>query len=112
VGLGPGARVDFVSRGVGVEIKAHGAAGDVAKQLRRYHATGKLDGLVLLTTCPSHLEIPEHGLGGLTVVIHLWAAASLLPRPGRNRQRAPLANPQQGARPGGIRTGARIAATG
>ena len=75
VSLGPGARIDFVSRGVGIEVKAHGAADDVTRQLRRYHATGKLDGLVLLTTCASHLEIPELGLGGLTVVIHLWAIA-------------------------------------
>lgn len=77
VSLGPGARVDFVSRGVGVEVKAHGAADDVARQLRRYHATGKLDGLVLFTTWPGYLEIPELGLGGLTVVIHLWAVAAL-----------------------------------
>ncbi len=80
VSLGPGARIDFVSRGVGVEIKIAGQADDVSKQLRRYHATGKLKGLVLLTTCGSHLQIPERGLGGLTAMIHLWAAISLLPR--------------------------------
>lgn len=92
VTLGPGAKIDFVSRGVGVEVKTAGSPADVSKQLRRYHATGKLEGLVLLTTRPEHLAgIPEHGLGGLTIVLNLWAVTSLLPRPAR-RQRAPLAS--------------------
>ena len=74
VSLGPGLRIDFVSRGIGVEIKTAGSPVDVSKQLRRYGTTYKLSALLLLTTCPSHLhQIPEHGYGVPTAVIGLSA---------------------------------------
>ena len=73
--LGPGRQIDFVSRGIGIEVKVAGSPVDVRKQLQRYAATGKLDALVLLTACPSHRrEIPEHGYGVPFAVIDLWAS--------------------------------------
>jgi hypothetical protein len=81
VTLGPGAKVDFVSRGVGIEVKTAGRPADVSEQLQRYHMTGKLNGLLLLTTRADHLaQIPEVGLGGVTVVINLWATVNPVPR--------------------------------
>jgi hypothetical protein len=73
VSLGPGLRIDFVSRGIGVEIKTAGSPVDISKQLRRYGTTYKLSALLLLTTCPSHLQIPEHGYGVPTAAIGLSA---------------------------------------
>jgi len=74
VSLGPGLRIDFVSRGIGVEIKTAGSPVDVRKQLQRYGTTYKLSALLLLTTCPSHLRrIPEHGYGVPTAAIGLSA---------------------------------------
>lgn len=63
VTLGPGAKIDFVSRRVGIEVKTAGRPADVASQLRRYYDTWKLDALVLLTTRADHVaEIPERRL--------------------------------------------------
>ena len=82
VSLGPGRRIDFVSRGIGVEVKVDGRPAEVRKQLQRYAAAGKLEALVLLTACPGHCrEIPEHGYGIPTAVIGLSAARSLPARP-------------------------------
>jgi hypothetical protein len=79
VSLGPGRRIDFISRGIGVEVKVGGRPVEVRKQLQRYAATGELRALVLLTACPGHRgEIPEHGYGVPTAVIDLAAARSLL----------------------------------
>lgn len=74
VSLGPGRRIDFVSRGIGLEIKTAGSPVDVSKQLRRYGTTYELSALLLLTTCPSHLhQLTEHGYGVPTAVIELRA---------------------------------------
>lgn len=81
VTLGPGAKIDFVSRGVGIEIKTAGSPTNVKKQLQRYHATGKLSCIVLLTTRADHIaEIPESGLGGITTIIPLWAYRDRTPQ--------------------------------
>jgi hypothetical protein len=62
VSLGQGRRIDFTSRGVGVEVKITGHPVEVRKQLQRYAASGRLQALVLFTACPGHRgEIPEHG---------------------------------------------------
>jgi hypothetical protein len=64
VSLGRGLRIDFTSRGVGVEVKIAGHPGEVRKQMQRYAASGRLQALVLFTSCPSHRgEISEHGYG-------------------------------------------------
>lgn len=82
VSLGRGLRIDFTSRGVGVEVKIAGQPVDVRKQMQRYAASGRLQALVLFTSCPSHRgEIPEHGYGIPTAVIDLWAARSLVAHP-------------------------------
>jgi hypothetical protein len=77
VSLGRGLQIDFTSRGVGVEVKIAGSPVEVRKQMQRYAASGRLQALVLFTSCPSHRgEIPEHGYGIPTAVIDLWAARS------------------------------------
>jgi hypothetical protein len=82
VSLGRGLRIDFTSRGVGVEVKIAGQPVEVRKQLQRYAASGRLQALVLFTACPGHRgEIPEHGYGIPTAVIDLSAARSLSARP-------------------------------
>ncbi len=87
VRLGRGGRIDFTSRGVGVEVKIAEHPVEVRKQLQRYAASGRLQALVLFTACPGHRgEIPEHGYGVLTAVIDLWASRSLSARP-RGRPR-------------------------
>jgi len=81
VSLGRGRRIDFTSRGVGVEVKIAGHPVEVRKQLQRYAASGRLQALVLFTACPGHRgEIPEHGYAVPTAVIDLSAARSLLAR--------------------------------
>lgn len=75
VRLGPGRQIDFVSRGVGIEVKVAGSSTEVHKQLQRYAAAGKLGALLLLTACPSHLrELPKYGYGVPTAVIDVWAS--------------------------------------
>jgi hypothetical protein len=64
VALGTGMRIDFVSRGLGIEVKTCGDAGEITCQLRRYGTSGKLAALLLLTTCPGHLsQLPDDGYG-------------------------------------------------
>jgi hypothetical protein len=82
VSLGCGLRIDFTSRGVGVEVKVAGHPVEVRRQMQRYAASGRLQALVLFTSCPSHRgEISEHGYGIPTAVIDLWAARSLVACP-------------------------------
>jgi hypothetical protein len=84
VELGPGMRIDFVSRGLGVEIKTAGNSAEVTGQLRRYAATGKLTALLLLTTFPGHVgQVPEHGYGIPMAAIRLMGS--------QNRRRGPAA---------------------
>jgi hypothetical protein len=86
VSLGRGLRIDFTSRGVGAEVKVAGQPVEIRKQMQRYAASGRLQALVLFTSCPSHRgEIPEHGYGIPTAVIELWAARSLVARPRARR---------------------------
>ena len=58
VRIAPGTKIDFVSRGVGVEIKTLGGPTDLAtaKQLLRYSGTGALRAILLVTTCRDHLR--------------------------------------------------------
>lgn len=82
VSLGRGLRIDFTGRGVGVEVKVAGHPVEVRRQMQRYAASGRLQALVLFTSCPSHRgEISEHGYGIPTAVIDLWAARSLVACP-------------------------------
>ena len=54
--LSAGCRIDLLVGRVGVELKRDGTALEVARQLRRYLATGSLDGLVLVTARVRHLR--------------------------------------------------------
>jgi hypothetical protein len=54
--LSTGCRIDLLVGRVGVELKRDGTALEVARQLRRYLATGSLDGLVLVTARVRHLR--------------------------------------------------------
>jgi hypothetical protein len=86
VSLGRSLRIDFTSRGVGAEVKVAGPPVEIRKQMQRYAASGRLQALVLFTSCPSRRgEIPEHGYGIPTAVIELWAARSLVVRPRARR---------------------------
>jgi hypothetical protein len=77
VELGPGMRIDFVSCGVGIEIKTSGKPAEIAGQLSRYADAGKLSALVLFTTCPGHLgQVPEHGYGIPMTMIALMGSRS------------------------------------
>lgn len=81
VTLSPGNKIDFVSRGVGIEVKTSGKPVNVVKQLRRYHATDKVSPIILLTTRADHVtEIPKYWTGGITAVIQLWAYKSDIPK--------------------------------
>src|SRR5580692_6340990 len=52
VRLAAGTKIDFVSRGVGIEIKTLGGPTDLAtsKQLARYSSTGAVRAILLVTT--------------------------------------------------------------
>jgi hypothetical protein len=58
VRLAPGTKIDFVSRGLGIEIKTLGGPADRAtrKQLLRYGGTGAVWAALLITTCWEHLR--------------------------------------------------------
>lgn len=57
VTIAKGCRPDVLVDRVAVEVKTSGSAGEVARQLRRYLDTGKIDGIVLVTTRVSHLRL-------------------------------------------------------
>ncbi|MER6816450.1 hypothetical protein ABT299_44915 [Spirillospora sp. NPDC000708] len=66
-------RIDFISRGVGIEVKTTGTIAEVGAQLRRYGNTGRLSALMLVTTCAEHRRVPVHGYGVPTAIIHVYA---------------------------------------
>lgn len=57
--IGDGCRIDLLVGRVGVEAKLSGSSSEVARQLRRYLATGALDAVVLVTRRVAHLRIPR-----------------------------------------------------
>jgi hypothetical protein len=57
VTIAPGCRVDHLVGRVAVEVKVHGTAAEADRQLRRYLATGKVDGIVLVTNRVGHLAL-------------------------------------------------------
>jgi hypothetical protein len=65
VRLAPGTKIDFVSRGIGIEIKTLGGPTDLAtaKQLLRYSGTGAVKAILLVTTCRDHLRGADHTRG-------------------------------------------------
>lgn len=62
-------RIDFLLGRLGVEVKIAQAPGDVARQLRRYAATGLLDELLLVTTRVRHRAVPAL-VPGFPVTVH------------------------------------------
>lgn len=73
--LAPGKKIDFVSRGVGIEIKTLRGPADLAtrKQLLGYSLTGAVGAILLITTCWNHLRGPGY-TGGYDVpvgVVHI-----------------------------------------
>lgn len=71
-----GGRIDLLVGRVGVEVKVAGAAGDVARQLRRYLEGGDVDELVLVTSRVRHLRLPE-AIAGRPVHVVTLAGAGL-----------------------------------
>lgn len=57
VALARGGRIDLIVGRVGIEVKIAGQTTAVARQLRRYAATSRVDELVLVTTCPRHAGV-------------------------------------------------------
>lgn len=51
-------RIDLLVGRVGIEVKVAGSPGRVLEQLRRYAASGQIDGLVLVTSQFKH-RMPE-----------------------------------------------------
>ena len=62
VWIAPGKKIDFVSRGVGIEVKIKGGYTDwdTGKQLLRYGGTGAVRAILLVTTCWDHLRGPDN----------------------------------------------------
>jgi len=62
VWIAPRKKIDFVSRGVGIEVKAIGGYTDwdTGKQLLRYGGTGAVRAILLVTTCWDHLRGPDN----------------------------------------------------
>lgn len=56
--LGRYGRIDFlVDQRIGIELKVAGSASAVSRQLARYLASPEIEGLVLVTACPSHRDL-------------------------------------------------------
>ena len=62
VWIAPGKKIDFVSRGIGIEVKTLGGYTDfdTGKQLLRYSSTGTVKAILLVTTCWDHLRGPHN----------------------------------------------------
>jgi hypothetical protein len=75
--VAPGCRVDHLCGRVAVEVKTAGSAGEVSRQLRRYLESGKIDGVVLVTSRVSHLRL-QRVVPDKRVEVVLLAGAGLL----------------------------------
>ena len=75
VRLAPGMKIDFVSRGIGIEIKTLGGRADLAtaKQLLRYSGTGAVEAILLVTTCWDHLRDNARRYEVPVAVVHIRA---------------------------------------
>lgn len=80
--LTPSERIDFLCHrpdgldkaSIGIEVKVSGSTQALLRQLLRYARTDKLNGLVVLTSRPSHLELPPV-VGGLPCTVILAQGA-------------------------------------
>lgn len=68
--LGETDRVDFLVGNVAVEVKVDGRTMQVARQLRRYMESDRIQALVLVTTRAKHKALPQT-LGGKPLVV-VW----------------------------------------
>ena len=59
VPLARGERIDLVVGRTGIEVKITGQTSSVARQLRRYATSERIDDLVLVTSCPRHAFVPR-----------------------------------------------------
>jgi hypothetical protein len=70
--LSPRNRIDFVvDDDIGVEVKVNGSTIAVLRQLQRYARTGRVQALILVTTCIRHGEIPTTISGVPVHVVYL-----------------------------------------
>lgn len=65
VQLGAAGRIDLMAGRIGIEVKVAGPPGAVVRQLGRYARSGRLDGLVLVTSRILHR--PPARLAGIPV---------------------------------------------
>jgi hypothetical protein len=68
-------RIDLVVGRVGVEVKVAGKPGSVLSQLRRYAASDRLDGLLLVTSAVRH-RLPDT-VGGKPLSVFQIVGAGL-----------------------------------
>lgn len=64
-------RLDLLVDRVAVEVKIHGSAAEVARQLTRYARLDFVDGVVLVTTRAAHLKIARELAGKPVRVVAL-----------------------------------------
>lgn len=58
-------RLDLLVDGaIAVEVKVHGSAREVTRQLRRYSRLDQLEGMVLVTTRAQHVGVGDGEFGG------------------------------------------------
>lgn len=75
-------RIDFLCHrpdgldkaSIGIEVKVGGSTQALMRQLQRYANTGRLNGLVVVTTRPAHLELPPV-VGGIPCTVILAQGA-------------------------------------
>lgn len=79
VRLTDASRIDFVVTvdhlPIGVEVKLKGGVIEVARQVQRYARTDELAGVLLVTTNPRHISVPEILAGVPVRVVVLRAGA-------------------------------------
>lgn len=67
--LSPRSRIDFISDGVGLELKVDGTPGQLLRQLDRYAQSAWIQHLVLVTTRRMHTHLPAQELRGKPVTV-------------------------------------------
>jgi len=71
VHLGEPGNIDFMIGDVGIEIKVKGGLSAITRQLHRYAACERIQGLLLVTTKMQHDALPDSLNGKPLRVIHL-----------------------------------------
>jgi hypothetical protein len=69
-------RIDFLVGRVGIEVKTHGPAIAVARQLQRYAGSDRIDALVLVTAAARHTCLPNT-IGGKPLLVASLLEAGL-----------------------------------